>query len=229
MTESYIGMGVTPGDVAAWHATPSGSMLDHNLEYATSLSSTAPVYHTDTRMPDGRLGLVVDPGSVCNLSGGNWALEVAKEGLKNIRKPDQKKHNHPLQVSGVGNSSQQATHNVVLPICLSQVDGNTVSGTFEAPSVTGSNLPGLLGLKSMNDHQAVLDVNTNKLYFMGPGNYDSGSIMPTGTEEYQLEIAPSVHLLVLVGNYEAYDQREMEGSLTLDSQHVALHTQVRLE
>ena len=120
MTESYIGMGVTPGDVAAWHATPSGSMLDHNLEYATSLSSTAPVYHTDTRMPDGRLGLVVDPGSVCNLSGGNWALGVAKEGLKNIRKPDQKKHNHPLQVSGVGNSSQQATHNVVLPICLSQ-------------------------------------------------------------------------------------------------------------
>ena len=229
MDESFITMGTSLEDVAYWHQTPSGSLLDRESDASASSSSSAPVYHTETRLADGRLGLVVDPGSVCNLSGGNWALEVAKAGLANGRKPDQKARDRPLQVSGVGHGSQQATHNVILPICLAQEDGSVTSGTFVTPSVTGSDLPGLLGLTSLQRRRAVLDMVTNKLYFLGPGDYKIESILPPGSETYQLHTAPSGHLLLPVDNYKQFDKREMEGSLTLDSQPIALHTQAKPE
>ena len=155
--------------------------------------------------------------------------EVAKAGLANGRKPDQKARDRPLQVSGVGHGSQQATHNVILPICLAQEDGSVTSGTFVTPSVTGSDLPGLLGLTSLQRRRAVLDMVTNKLYFLGPGDYKIESILPPGSETYQLHTAPSGHLLLPVDNYKQLDKREMEGSLTLDSQPITLHTQAQPE
>jgi len=39
--------------------------------------SDARVYHSQTRLADGRPSLLIDPGSVGNLCGENWARSVA--------------------------------------------------------------------------------------------------------------------------------------------------------
>ena len=36
------------------------------------------VYHSETRLPDGRPSLLIDPGSVANLCWDKWAQEFAK-------------------------------------------------------------------------------------------------------------------------------------------------------
>jgi len=225
---TYIVYPETHADAQAWRATSAGTILDRGertWQPQPSSSSSTAAYHTETRLANGSLGLLVDPGSVCNLAGGDWTVDVAKASIRNGRKPDQKVRDRPLRVSGVGSGSQQATHNVVLPIALAQTNGEVTSGTFETPSVTGSSLPGLLGLSSMRDRRAILDMVTNRLYFLGQGDYDLHSVLPTGTEEYQLETAPSGHLLLPIDHYAEFDQRQMRGSLQLDQQPVSLLTQ----
>ena len=39
-------------------------------------------------------------------------------------------------------------------------------------TVRNSGLPGLLGMNALRKNRAVLDINANKLYFLGPGGYD---------------------------------------------------------
>ena len=48
-------------------------------------------FHVNTRLPDGRPSLIVDPGSVGNLSGDSWAREVAKGAVRNGYKPSYEK------------------------------------------------------------------------------------------------------------------------------------------
>ena len=54
-------------------------------------------------------------------------------------------------------------------------------------------LPGLLGKQSLKKNRAVWDFVTDRLYFMGPGDYDLDKAMPPGTDSFQLETAPSGH------------------------------------
>ncbi len=56
-------------------------------------------FHTEIRMTDGTMGVVVDPGSVFNLSRDEWAVEIAKAAAKAGRLPKQKKRRRPLTVA----------------------------------------------------------------------------------------------------------------------------------
>ena len=59
---------------------------------------------------------------------------------------------------------------------------------------------GLLGLKTVEQHRAILDVNARQLHFPGPGEVKI--ILPPGSVSHQLEKAPSGHLLLVIDDYE---------------------------
>jgi len=198
-------------DYNQWIATNVGDGLGRCPPKASSTKSVADceeAFHTETRLRDGRLAILIDPGSVGNLGGADWAREVAKVALENKRKPEQFKRDRPLNVSGVGNGSQECTHNCKLPIAMKRTDGTHSKGTFQIPVVNNSNLPGLLGLQSMRDRNAILDMKTLQLHLCGPGDYDLNPVLPPGTESFQCELAPSGHLVLPCSEYAGVDREE---------------------
>ena len=121
-------------------------------------------------------------------------------------------------MSGVGNGAQKCQYNCKLPIALCHQSG-TRSGTLKVPTVSNSELPGLLGLTALKNNRAIIDCNTNKLYFLGPGDYDLDKAMPPGTDVYQMEIAPSGHMVLPLCNYREQQQTEV-----MQTDTVILHT-----
>jgi len=173
-------------------------------------------FHTETR-PRGKVkGALVDPGSIGNLGGDAWSRELGIDAQANGRNIDHKPRDRPLNVSGVGNGSQSCTHNAILPIALEQMNGQCSGGTFELPVVPNSQIPGLIGLASLIDKRGLLDMVNKRLYFLGEGDFDLPAALPPGTECYQLETAPSGHLILPMNNYEKLDSQQAHGKLQLD-------------
>ena len=102
---------------------------------------------------------------------------------------------------------------------LKSVDGTLNEGTLEAPIVPNSELPGLLGLHSMRNARALLDMSTLRMHLCGPGDirYD----LPPGSTSYQLEIAPSGHLVLPCGEFSTSGA----SSSNTDAQELALAVQ----
>ena len=67
------------------------------------------VYHANTRLPDGRTGLLIDTGAWANLSGGRWATNAAQVSAQAGLRATKTKMAKPVSVQGVGNGSQQCT------------------------------------------------------------------------------------------------------------------------
>ena len=59
-----------------------------------------------------------------------------------------------------------------------------------------SDLPGLPGLNTLRYNRAVLDFTTLEMHFLGPGDSQVGKTLPPGPDTFQLEIAPSGHLVL---------------------------------
>ena len=174
----------------------------------------APAYHMQTRLRDGRPALLIDPGSVGNLCGSDWATEVAKAAARNGKTPSYEKRAQPLDVSGVGKGSEKCVYDCKLPIALKQADTDQVThGNVTIPTVKGSALPGLLGLKSMRENRAILDLVKMELHFLGPADYDLPKNLPPGTDTFKLEIAPSGHLVLPCCEYSS--GKQADGQLTL--------------
>ena len=175
------------------------------------------MYHVQTRLTDGRPALVIDPGSVGNLSGDAWARDVARAAKRHGYNPEYQRRPRPLQVSGVGQGSQSCQYDCKLPVALRKLDGQAVSiGKITTPTVSNSELPGLLGLTALRRNRAVLDFEKMQLFFLGPGDYNLPQALPPGTDGFGLEVAPSGHLVLPCCEYTdstSYDQH----SLTLMS------------
>ena len=208
-------------DAEAWHSTPSGSILEHDNWAPRQVTDKTKSYHAETRLLEGQ-GILIDPGSVANLSGDKWGLDVAKLAMNNGRQPKQTKRDRPLRVSGVGHGSEICSHNVILPVCLKRMDGTFQTGNFETPSVAHSELPGLMGLTSLTNRRAVIDFVTKQMHFLGPGDCDLASVLPPGSESFQLVTAPSGHLVLPCTHYKEFDEKQKNGDLTLDAQPVSL-------
>ena len=154
-------------------------------------------YHVRTQLADGRPALVIDPGSVGNLCGDKWAKMVAQAAANNGKEPSYDKRTRPLNVSGVGHGSQQAGYDCKLPVAFKQTDGQTVSqGLMSMPTVGNSDLPGLLGLTALRKNRAILDFEKMQLFFCGPGDYILEQSLPSGTDSFQCEAAPSGHMVI---------------------------------
>ena len=194
--EQFLILPSTYLDAREWEVTET---LDSPVVTQDSGQETTRAFHSETRLPDGRPVLLIDPGSVGNLCGDVWAQECAKEALKHGRNPVQTRRNRPLSVMGVGNGNQTCTHNCTIHVALTQLDGTGSVGTYTTPVVANSKLPGLLGLNTMRKNRGVLDMINLQLHMCGPG--DVQVTLPPGTKSYQLEVSPSGHLVLPCSNF----------------------------
>ena len=154
-------------------------------------TQVTPVYHSNVRLPDGRVGLLIDPGSYGNLVGEHWLSEAAAQMNK---VPTMLKRPRPLQVGGVGSGAQVCSSDCSLPIALLRQDGSPATGSFNSPVVQASGCPALLGLRALQQNNAILDMRTKQLHFASSG--EVVMMLPPGSETFQLEAAPSGHLLL---------------------------------
>ena len=104
---------------------------------------------------------------------------------------------------GVGNGTQSCRYECTLPVAIQPQNSNETSiGDLQVPAVANSDLPGLLGLTALKKNRAVLDFTTLKLYFCGPNDYELEKGLPEGTDVYQLETAPSGHIVLPCCEYQ---------------------------
>ena len=119
------------------------------------------------------------------------------------------------------------------------VEGEYPSGfgvnvqSFECPIVEGDggeDLPALLGLKSMSEKNAILEMTPGKesLIFPGPGGYEIK--LAPGYTKIPLQRAPSGHLCIPTGNFNAQPSTSSSSSSSssagLPRQHLTLHAQL---
>ena len=122
----------------------------------------AGVYRTATQLADGRISIIVDPGAWTNLMGATVSRKFAQRAIAAGHKPAQTRLDKPLNVRGVGNGAHACVWKMVCPIATPQIDGAFDLASFTTPIVegSGSELPGLLGLRALKQHNAILDVES---------------------------------------------------------------------
>ena len=63
----------------------------------------------------------------------------------------------------------------------------------------------------MRSKRAVMDMNTLRIHFLGPGDYELESALPPGTETFQCEQSPSGHMVLPCCHYIGVDNDEAGG------------------
>ena len=157
-----------------------------------------PYYHASVQLPDGRLALVVDVGAWTNLTGSKFAREQASRAAAAGRKPSASKLAKPLRVQGVGSGTPETTWQCELPIAIPDGSGRAFDHIYTAPTLQGAgeDLPALLGMKTITEHEGVLECGRGKerLTFPGPGGYTINWAL--GALHMPLERAPSGHVVI---------------------------------
>jgi len=178
------------------------------------------VCHAATKLPDGRLSFIVDPGAWTNLIGGNLARALTRRVLASGYKPEQHKMNNPLCIQGVGHGHQECSWELDTPIAVGYADGTAHQHRFSSPIVDGSGaeLPGLLGLRSIEGNRGIMDTGNKKLIFPGKGEVEYA--LPPGSIVLPLEKAPSGHLVLPVDEFERLAQKK--GGLP--EENITMHT-----
>ena len=77
------------------------------------------------RLDADEVGVMPDTGAHDNLSGSVQAVRQAEAALAKGRQPGQTPLDTPRRVAGVGQHSQECTHQVNLPISITDTDGVT--------------------------------------------------------------------------------------------------------
>lgn len=121
-----------------------------------------------------------------------------------------------MSVAGVGNGSQKCEYKIRCPIAIPGTQGqSTTLHELTSPIVEGSGaeLPGLLGLRTLEAQRAILDVHKRQLIFPGPGEVEYQ--LPPGSIVIPLEKAPSGHLCMVIDDYDSL--KSQHGGLIGDS------------
>ena len=156
------------------------------------------------------MGIIVDPGAWTNLAGGKWVRQLAAKANSHNKQPTQVRLHKPLDVQGVGQGTQTARWAAHMPIAIANGEGSTIEHTFEVPTLEGeggSDVPALLGLRSMRSKSAILEMGEGKerLTFPGEGGYTIE--WSPGTMHIPLEVAPSGHYVIPCDSYENIQQQ----------------------
>ena len=91
------------------------------------------------------------------------------------------------------------------PMAMRRLDGSHSRGTFQVAVVGNSDLPGLLGVQSMWNRRAILDMNTFRPHARGPGDYNLDDVLPPGTKSFQCAFAPSGQMVLPCRKYAGVD------------------------
>ena len=110
---------------------------------------------------------------------------------------------HPVSISGVGSGQVCATQAAEIPI---RVNGH--QERFTAPMVPDSELPAILGHKSLAFLNGIVDTGAQKLVIPGPGGYQV--TLSPGSQIINLERTDSGHVLMPVTDSGAARPRNTE-------------------
>ena len=148
-------------------------------------------FHTMTCLDDGTIGLLVDPGAHDNLAGSRTFQHLGNQIGTRV---SSRRLDMPLNVSGVNKDSQQARDAMTIDFQLMGQNDEVIQASYCAPVIENSNLPPLLGLKSLTSKRALLDMHSRLLIFPGQGGVEVKC--SPGTQLFQLEMSQSGHLLL---------------------------------
>ena len=127
------------------------------------------VFLSKTTLNEGEIGLMPDTGAHDDLSGSIWARAQATSAIEAGFQPSQLQMAKPKVISGVGHGSQKAEFELTLPIGITDTHGQSFVEQFVAPCVGESALPGLMGIRSLKDNDALMRCKTGEIWFLGPG------------------------------------------------------------
>jgi hypothetical protein len=148
------------------------------------------VFHANVKLEDGREGLLVDTGAVRNLTGSAWVDRMSRLGQAHGRGTEVDKLERKESVEGVGPGSTQCENRATVPIALA--DGSL--GTYAASMIESSDVPALLGLRSLQQMGAVIDLQHDQLIMVGKGGFDMK--LSPGSSVHRLERSSIGHLFL---------------------------------
>ena len=157
--------------------------------------------------------LLVDPGSLDNLAGDEWSERMDTTAQRAGRpKTVTYPMRNPLQVGGIGQVTQTATHKVVHRIGLA----NGREANYETPVLPRSGTRALLGQRSLKKLRALIDCFTGRLYFIGPGGYEIR--LSPGSETHELEESHAGHLMLPCSEFKSNQQSRTEPMQAMNAQ-----------
>lgn len=168
-------------------------------------------YHERTRLGPCREGLLIDPGAYDNLVGERWVERqgalAQQRGRGNVTR---RRMERELGVEGVGKEAQTASEQAVIPGVIRDITGHSQEATYTAPVLPDSEVPALLGLRSLQARRAILDMINGRLYLCGPGRLQLTP--PPGTIVLPLESSRSGHLLLPFSDFDHHDQQQQNNN-----------------
>ena len=214
------------------HHTFMQVMLPVNPATGTNVP---PGYHPDqsyanTRLPQNQLGIMLDTGAWTNIAGTNVARQLAAAASKAKLEVKQTKMSKPLQVAGIGNGIHVCNYEASIQICAQEAD-ETSPGIhrYEVPILDSASsaepaaqIPAILGLKSMEAMKAVIETRPEGpcLTVPGPGGYEI--TWAPGARRFNLQKAPSGHLVIPMQEFSRVQQAAKTGT-SISQQHVVFH------
>lgn len=135
-------------------------------------------YHALVQLPGHREGIMVDTGALDNLMSDSFYDRVKKCAEPYGLGSTMRFMKQALGIEGVGKQGQTCTREGILPISLE--DGT--KGMFTAPVIERSEIPALLGLRTMQNQKAIIDTFGMKYIIPGPGGIEMK--LSPGTKVY---------------------------------------------
>ena len=148
-----------------------------------------PAFHAQVKIAAGE-ALLIDPGAFDNLVGSKVVDRVSSLAQAAGHGCAWQKLKQQLSVEGVGKGADHSSDAVLMPVCLA--DGTP--GTYFAPVIPDSELPALLGLKTLSKYRALIDTHNKQLIFVGEGGYKLQ--LSPGSKAFQLHSAKTGHLML---------------------------------
>lgn len=158
------------------------------------------VYSSGTRLADGREGLLVDCGAYENLMGSRWRDRQAANAQE-VGLMMKVTANHHSSIRGVGQGESTASTVVKMPIGIP----NHGTGTFTGPVLDNSDIPALLGLRTMEEKHGILDMRPGERCLWLADEARDLKIVPregAKVQRHQLIQAPSGHLLLPCSDFK---------------------------
>ena len=201
----YTAIYVTETEFAEWSRSYSPLSPDEYIAGQVAISEddeeTQEIHIkivSKTKLPDGRLSLLVDLGSMINIIGANTEREFAERAARHSLSNQYIDRETRLKVTGVGAGSAHCDVETIAQIAVKFEDQPATRETFKANVAegVGADLPAILGSISMQDRDSVLILRRGKemIAFPGPGGYKIE--WSPGTRLLPMTAAPSGHLVI---------------------------------
>ena len=216
-----------------WHGatlgeTTSGVQGDSHPDASESDTDPedAPILHikilSQTMLPDGRLSIVVDLGSMIDVIGADTEMAFTARGNAHGYETVYIPRMNQLQISGVmqGSDPTVCYMEAELPIAARMIGGEATKDTFRANIAqgSGSGMPAVVGLTTLREKDAVILCREGKEMIAFPGDSGYEIHWSPGTRLIPLVPAPSGHLVIPSDHFEELPTEE-QGRMASTTDH----------